>query len=168
MEDGEGTTTVVALRLWQQQLTAGVPAELMDIAREHRRFSELDSDEIDALCERLNTDEGSNAAQIRELARSQYARDGELEIDDNAEVSYAHNHGADQPCHNADPDGAYVAAWVWVTITTQATHTRPYSSQSGASWPHTTRPSSPFRSPLSMVSLTSMSRASGSGAPHPA
>ena len=35
-------------------------------------------------------------------AREQYQKDGEIEIDDNAVVS------------RGDPDGAYVAAWVFV------------------------------------------------------
>ena len=35
-------------------------------------------------------------------ARRQYEKDGEIEIDDNAVVS------------RGDPDGAYVAAWVFV------------------------------------------------------
>ena len=61
-------------------------------------------------------DDGGNAAQIRELARDQFHRDGELEIDDDAIVSFAHEHGPGQPCNNADPDGAYVAAWVWVDL----------------------------------------------------
>lgn len=40
--------------------------------------------------------------EIIELARDQYEREGELEIDDNAVVS----HGSDT--------GAYVQSWVWV------------------------------------------------------
>ena len=44
--------------------------------------------------------------EYRKAAKAQYQDDGTLEIDDNAVVSIS-----DSP----DPDGAYVAAWVWVT-----------------------------------------------------
>jgi hypothetical protein len=40
--------------------------------------------------------------QYVEAARRLYEREGEYEIDDNAEVSYG------------DDPGAYVQAWVWV------------------------------------------------------
>jgi hypothetical protein len=38
----------------------------------------------------------------RELAKTQYHREGEIEIDDNAKVS------------RGDDPGAYVQAWVWI------------------------------------------------------
>lgn len=50
----------------------------------------------------------------REAARKEYGREGALEIDDDALVSHAHDHAPDAPCHSADDEGAYVAAWVWV------------------------------------------------------
>lgn len=50
----------------------------------------------------------------REAARQQYGREGEIEIDDAAEVSHAHDHAPDAPCHSADDEGAYVQAWLWV------------------------------------------------------
>lgn len=40
--------------------------------------------------------------EYRQAARRRYARDGEIEIDENAKVS-----------RGSDP-GAYVQAWVWV------------------------------------------------------
>lgn len=40
--------------------------------------------------------------EYRELARQQYASEGEIEIDDEAVVS------------RGDDPGAYVQAWVWV------------------------------------------------------
>jgi len=49
-----------------------------------------------------------------EWARIIYGKQDEIEIDDDAKVSHAHNHDADAPCHNADDHGAYVQAWVWV------------------------------------------------------
>ncbi len=115
MNDRERATVLAALRLWQQTLPAGIDSGLMDIAREGHRFSELDSEEIGDLCERLNTHD-ANETRIVELARSQYAREGEIEIDDDAEVSFAHDHERGEPCHNADPDGAYVQAWLWVDL----------------------------------------------------
>lgn len=47
-------------------------------------------------------------------ARAQYGKDGEIEIDDDAEVSRAHDHAPGAPCHHLDDDGAYVQAWVWI------------------------------------------------------
>ena len=44
--------------------------------------------------------------EYREAARKEYQREGEIEIDDEAEVSRANEVGGD--------DGAYVQAWVWV------------------------------------------------------
>ena len=41
--------------------------------------------------------------RLIELARAVWAKDGEIEIDDNAVVS------------RGDDPGAYVAAWVWVS-----------------------------------------------------
>lgn len=54
--------------------------------------------------------------EYRSRARKQYARDGEIEIDMGATVSRAHDHPPEQSagCRNADEDGAYVQAWVWV------------------------------------------------------
>jgi len=44
----------------------------------------------------------SIAGQFREMAKKEYNREGTLEIDDGAAVSFAND------------GGAYVAAWVWV------------------------------------------------------
>ena len=52
--------------------------------------------------------------EYRQAAKDRYGRGGEIEIDDDANVSRSHNHGTDEPCHNADTDGAYVQAWVYV------------------------------------------------------
>lgn len=41
---------------------------------------------------------------VIELARAEHQRDGEVEIDDSAIISYS------------DDGGAYVGAWVWVTL----------------------------------------------------
>ncbi len=89
---------------------------MLAIATNEGEFGLLDAAEIDQLCERLNAGDDPNAPQLGELARSQYAREGEIEIDDDAEVSIAHDHGRGGPCHNADPDGAYVQAWLWVDL----------------------------------------------------
>jgi hypothetical protein len=44
--------------------------------------------------------------QFRAAARREYQRDGEIEVDDNAQVSRT----------RGNPDhGAYVQAWVWVS-----------------------------------------------------
>jgi hypothetical protein len=52
--------------------------------------------------------------EYRTAAREQYGKDGEIEIDDGAEVTHAHDHAPAAPCHSADDDGAYVQAWVWI------------------------------------------------------
>ncbi len=52
--------------------------------------------------------------RYREAARFVYAVEGAIEIDNDAMISGAHNHAPDEPCNNADPEGAYVAAWLWV------------------------------------------------------
>lgn len=50
----------------------------------------------------------------RDAVRHEYGNDGEIEIDDNAEVSDASD--------NAGEPGAWVAAWIWM------------SEQDAASW----------------------------------
>lgn len=57
--------------------------------------------ECGALCQPFEppTDE-----QMREAAKNEYEREGEIEIDDNAAVS------------RGDDTGAYVQAWVWVSF----------------------------------------------------
>jgi hypothetical protein len=116
MNEQERATILAALRLWQRE-PGPLPDELMDIATNQGDFGLLDAAEVDQLCERLNIGTAdANAPQARELARIQYAREGEIEIDDDAEVSFAHDHERGEPCHNADPDGAYVQAWVWVDL----------------------------------------------------
>lgn len=69
-----------------------------------------------ALCQRVAPETVRTPEDLAyiEKARAEYGREGEIEIDDNAVVSHAHNHPPDQPCHDADDHGAYVAAWVWV------------------------------------------------------
>lgn len=51
-------------------------------------------------------DKKSLKKRFRELATEQHHRDGELEIDDYADVSLSMEDGKVQ--------GAYVQAWVWV------------------------------------------------------
>ena len=48
----ELATILAALRFWQEQ--DAPPAHQYDIATDCGEFEPLDSDEIDALCERLN------------------------------------------------------------------------------------------------------------------
>lgn len=52
--------------------------------------------------------------EYRQQAKALFEQDGEIEIDDDAQVIRAHDHPEGRPCHNADAEGAYVAAWVWV------------------------------------------------------
>ncbi len=115
MNERERATVLAALRSWQRD-PGPRPKDLIDIATNGSKHEALTVEQIDELCERLNAGEDPNAPQIRELARSQYARDGEIEIDDDAEVSFGHDHERGEPCHNADPDGAYVQAWLWVDL----------------------------------------------------
>ncbi len=66
--------------------------------------------------------------EYRKAAKDQYQNDDPgpadlaIEIDDNAIVSRAHDHAPGAPCHSADEDGAYVAAWVWVTTESREDH----------------------------------------------
>jgi len=55
----------------------------------------------DLLCDECRKAENKKKPW-REAAKKRYQRDGEIEIDDNAEVSFG------------DDPGAYVQAWVWV------------------------------------------------------
>lgn len=116
MNKQERATILAALRLWQQDGSA-TDVDVLAIATNEGEFGLLDAAEVDQLCERLNIGTAdADTEQIRELARSQYEREGEIEIDDDAEVSFAHDHERGEPCHNADPDGAYVQAWLWVDL----------------------------------------------------
>ena len=49
--------------------------------------------------------------EYRQKARAQYGKDGEIEIDDDADIS--RDSRPETPVHLED--GAYVQAWVWVT-----------------------------------------------------
>ena len=56
--------------------------------------------------------------EYRKAAKAQYQDEGSIEIDDNAIVSRAHDHAPGAPCNipgSADAEGAYVAAWMWIT-----------------------------------------------------
>ena len=118
MNEQERSTILAALRLWQQTSLdgSGTDVDVLAIATNQGEFGLLGAAEIDQLCERLNAGDDPNAARVRELARTQYEREGEIEIDDDAGVSFAHDHERGEPCHNADPDGAYVQAWLWVDL----------------------------------------------------
>ena len=52
--------------------------------------------------------DGSNGSKelslIRDMARTQYSSEGQVEIDSNAEISMS------------EDNGAYVQAWVWVSF----------------------------------------------------
>ena len=51
-----------------------------------------------------------NEAEARSIARQVWHKDGEIEIDDDAEVSMSLN-------PEGNPTGAYVQAWVYVEFT---------------------------------------------------
>lgn len=105
----ELSTLLAALRYYQLGLERDdVPGGIFDIASEADTRQPLTDDQIDDLCEELNCgpEDNSPAAQkYREAAKRFKHRQGELEIDDFAAVSF----GAD--------DGAYVQAWVWIDET---------------------------------------------------
>lgn len=75
--------------------------------RERYRHLLVAADAMDALTELTKADEEAKAtpeldAKYRALAKEEYEVEGEIEIDDNAKISYG------------DDNGAYVQAWVWV------------------------------------------------------
>ena len=51
----------------------------------------------------------------------------DIEIDEDAHVSRAHDHPPDDSgrCHKADEDGAYVQAWLWVPVDDVAADNEP-------------------------------------------
>lgn len=68
-------------------------------------------------------DEPPTDEQYREKARALadvgvFDRHSDIEIDEDARVERMHNHRPEDSarCHNADEDGAYVQAWVWVPV----------------------------------------------------
>ena len=63
---------------------------------------------------RLEQCDAERDTRYRDAARTAYAIEGQLEIDDDAIISGAHNHALNEPCNDADEDGSYVAAWVWI------------------------------------------------------
>lgn len=56
MNDREHATVLAALRLWQMQRERDIPGSLMEVATDGHTLEPLTDDEIDALCERLNTE----------------------------------------------------------------------------------------------------------------
>lgn len=82
------------------QLETNDPQVLRDLAR-------LCTQLADALEEARNPGTQANDARLRALAREAWQRGGECEIDEDARVSVS------------EDDGAYVAAWVWVTDPTR-------------------------------------------------
>ena len=56
----------------------------------------------DALCEDCHVAAEDRRLEIVELARNEHQQDGEVEIDDNAQLS------------EGNDNGCYVRAWVWV------------------------------------------------------
>ncbi len=62
-------------------------------------------------CDDPDCAEKENEAEARSIARQVWAKDGEVEIDDDAGVSMAFT----DP--DGDPTGAYVQAWVFVEFT---------------------------------------------------
>ena len=69
MKDRELNTVLAALRLWQMQRERDITGGLAVIASNGHTQEPLNSDEIDALCERLNTEADPNAEARAELAR---------------------------------------------------------------------------------------------------
>jgi hypothetical protein len=52
----ETATLLAALRHFQTERDREISGEVMSIATDHFSFDRLDDDEIDALCERINTE----------------------------------------------------------------------------------------------------------------
>jgi hypothetical protein len=85
--------------------TGEIAAELDDRHADKPRSNEAMELQARLMTNALNaSDDGTDARMgaIREMARAQRHRDGEVEIDENAVVS------------EGDDNGAYVQAWVWV------------------------------------------------------
>ena len=58
------------------------------------------------------TDECMTDEEYRVKLREDIGYD--VEVDEDAEVSRAHDHPPGETCGSADEDGAYVQAWIWV------------------------------------------------------
>jgi hypothetical protein len=82
----------------------GLQKAVEQLAKATERSKEID------LRSGLDCAERENIAEARSLAIQQYAKDGEIEIDDDAEVSVSLD-------AEGNPTGAYVQAWVWVEFT---------------------------------------------------
>ena len=91
-------------RLAQEQLTDTLAALAADEYAEKEGGESPDCDDPDCA-------ERENEAEARSIARQVWAKDGEVEIDDDAGVSMAFT----DP--DGDPTGAYVQAWVFVEFT---------------------------------------------------
>lgn len=110
LNDREINTILHALRTVAQNLRDDIP----DNCTGCDHFIDapcLDSIQIDALCEsigldsltlEIDEDENPLDQSYREAADEKFGDGGQIEIDDNAVISYG------------EDDGAYVQAWVWV------------------------------------------------------
>lgn len=56
MDERETNTVLAALRLWQMQRERDLPGGLVEVATNGHTQEPLTDDEIDALCERINTE----------------------------------------------------------------------------------------------------------------
>ena len=64
-------------------------------------------------CDEPDCAERENKEEARSIARQNYESDGEIEFDDDAEVSFVFS----GPESDLQVTGAYVQAWVWVEFT---------------------------------------------------
>ena len=95
-------TVLAALRSWQaQDLMLACDGTIGSIATNCGAFEALNSEAIDALCERLNEGDGENAEAYRDAVPTSA---GDLEVDSDAVVST-----------DDDGEGAYVMCWKWVS-----------------------------------------------------
>lgn len=66
--------------------------------------------EFPRCCNEPDCAERENKAEARSIAKQVWHKDGEIEIDDDAEVSVSLD-------HEGNAQGAYVQAWVYVEFT---------------------------------------------------
>lgn len=106
VDEREFATILAALRYWQRKEPLYDSLEA-DIATDCGTLDPLTADQIDSLCERLNTSvtRDDRAAEIISLANRRYREDGEIEVDSDALIS------------EGNDNGCYVEGWLWVDFT---------------------------------------------------
>ena len=99
LDNRQLATALAALRYWQREGLMSSGGE-SDIATDGGTLQAMDDNEIDLLCEELNSVKFATAEQVA-AASDEYCTD-EINIDDGAPISEG-------------DDGIWVQAWLWVS-----------------------------------------------------